>query len=679
MKKRYCFKIRKSIYRAMGSFMIMLLVILTSSVTSEKVSASEESKNQTITYVYHRHIGNSQSGGICYKTPVKHIHSGSEATYGGCYQTPVYHVHQGSASSGGGCYGKCVYHVHTGSENTGGGCYTTAVIHEAHVEACTRLVSSSELGCYVLSTEETDEYDENGNRMYYFYMSCNYVVNKATPEHYHKVEQCVGIGNVERYALGCGKSSSTVERYELNCGKNSSTVESYAVSCSKTTETIEGYSLSCGKDEATPYGKIILTEEKTLDPEKVRITVTFEDLTGGELQSSSDPFTWYDNQGNMIGKGDSIEVSENGDYRVKVDLINDDVDKDRLTGSITIDSIVKVVPTLAPTETPTTTPTLTPTTTPTLTPTTTPTLEPTVTPTLEPTVTPTLTPTETPTGKPTVTPTWKPTPTVRPTATPTVTPTAKPTATPAVKPTVTPTAKPTATPTGTPAKTPVKDDSGDHDGEGGEDEGDILPIISPSPTKTPAVNIDDSAGNDGQDGEEGTKREKITATANPLPVKEKAAEEEKPDLRRQIQKLELPQPQGENQSKAEIKDMQQKENPVKAFFSSPVVQLVTMTAGTLIALLLLLLLLYLLRTTVRLYNDDKEGRLIYLGRCRVQLKEEGYTMEITDELVEKAVTNRYCIKPGMFRWFKSKEEEIIVCRQEKRIAVPLSKEMYVVI
>ncbi|MGN0376345.1 MAG: hypothetical protein ACI4ED_01800 [Suilimivivens sp.] len=624
MKNRNYFKIRKSVYRVLGSLMTVLLVILTSSVTTEKVSASEESNNQTITYVYHKHMGNSQSGGGCYKTPVKHVHLGSETTYGGCYQTPVYHVHQGSASSGGGCYGEPVYHVHTGSESTGGGCYTTAVIHEAHVEACTKLVSSSELGCYVLSTEETDEYDENGNRMYYFYMSCNYVVNKATPDHYHKLEQCVGIGNVERYALGCGKSESTVERYELTCGKDSSTIESYAVSCSKTTETIEGYSLSCGKDEATPYGKIILTEEKTSDPEKVRITVTFEDLTGGELQLSEDPFTWYDNQGNVIGKGDSIEVSENGEYQVKADLVNEDVDKERLTGTITIDSIVKAVSTMTPT------------------------VEPSATPTVRPTVTPTV----------------------------------QPTATPTVKPTATPMPSPTAAPT----ETPAAEDKGAHGGDDSKEEGagdgedeEILPLITPSPTKIPVENIEDSAGDDNQGGEEDTKRERAATTKVPMLEEEEVPEETLPDLSRQIQNLKLPQVQSENQTKAEIKDVQPKENQVKAFFSSPVVQLITMTAGTLAALLLLLLLLYLLRTTVRLYNDDKEGRLIYLGRCRVQLKEEGYTMEITDELVEKAVTNRYCIKPGVFRWFRSKEEEIIVCRQEKRVSVPLNKEMYVVI
>ena len=89
------------------------------------------------------------------------------------------------------------------------------------------------------------------------------------------------------------------------------------------------------------------------------------------------------------------------------------------------------------------------------------------------------------------------------------------------------------------------------------------------------------------------------------------------------------------------------------------------------------MLCYLMLMTVKVYNDDGEGKMVYLGRCRIRLKEEGYTAEISDRMAEKAVTNRYCIKPGAFRLFRGDEEELLVCCNQKKVSAPLCREMIV--
>ena len=91
-----------------------------------------------------------------------------------------------------------------------------------------------------------------------------------------------------------------------------------------------------------------------------------------------------------------------------------------------------------------------------------------------------------------------------------------------------------------------------------------------------------------------------------------------------------------------------------------------------------LLLLYL-RNSVKVYNDDGKGRMIYLGRCMVEEEENAYAVTITDAMVEKAYTNRYCIKPGLFLIGKKEGEELIVHKEAKRIAVCLGREMIVML
>ena len=107
--------------------------------------------------------------------------------------------------------------------------------------------------------------------------------------------------------------------------------------------------------------------------------------------------------------------------------------------------------------------------------------------------------------------------------------------------------------------------------------------------------------------------------------------------------------------------------------------MITLTAGTLFLLGGILAVLLYLRRSVALYNDDGEGRMVYLGRCPVRMEEEGYCIIITDAMIEKSCTNRYRIRPGIFRFGRDEEQEMIVYKEEKKAVVCFGKEMIVTI
>lgn len=205
------------------------------------------------------------------------------------------------------------------------------------------------------------------------------------------------------------------------------------------------------------------------------------------------------------------------------------------------------------------------------------------------------------------------------------------------------------------------------------------PTTVPTPTATAKAAPDDSqnknSGKGGSGKESGRLKKKITEETEKIrPVPSKAPKLETERVRPEEKK-------SENTELPEIKsiDPSKKEGKLRHFFASPVVQIVSITTGTLAAVGGFFLLFYLLFMTVRVYNDNGEGKMTYLGRSRIILKEEGYTVEISERMLEKAVTNRYCLKPGAFRLFKSDEEEILVCCRQKKISAILSREMIVVV
>ncbi len=116
----------------------------------------------------------------------------------------------------------------------------------------------------------------------------------------------------------------------------------------------------------------------------------------------------------------------------------------------------------------------------------------------------------------------------------------------------------------------------------------------------------------------------------------------------------------------------------KGIFAIPAVRVITLTIGTLLILAGVFLLLLYIRRSVRLYNDDGEGRLVYLGRLRVRLEEDGYAVTISEEMEEKAYTNRYCIKPGLFGVGKA-HQELLVYKGAGRCTVCVEREIIVMI
>lgn len=116
----------------------------------------------------------------------------------------------------------------------------------------------------------------------------------------------------------------------------------------------------------------------------------------------------------------------------------------------------------------------------------------------------------------------------------------------------------------------------------------------------------------------------------------------------------------------------------KGLFAIPAVKVITVTIGTLLLLTGAFLLLLYIRRSVKLYNDDGEGRLVYLGRLRVRLEEDGYAVTVSEEMEEKAYTNRYCIKPGLF-WLGRAHQELLVYKGAGRCVVCLEREIIVIL
>lgn len=583
-----------------------LMEAAASEVMPESIQSGDASEsggapgNSTVTYVYHQHIGNSGEKGGCYTAPVCHVHEGNEEEGGSCYEKPVYHVHEGSEETGGLCYGTPVLHMHTGNPETGGGCFK-ATYHQ-HTDSCYERVSNSEYGCHVIKSWDTSDGDYEGHDYKYYEMSCGLTIHGTNSGHTHTILNCNQGSSVVGYTLGCKKTEKDADSYQFDCEKlEGISIDSYALSCEKTPETIDGYGIGCGKDEETPYGKITVTENQGGNKRETSMTAAFEDLSGGELQLADDPFVWYDQSGRKIGSGETLTVSENGGYSVRLGLINEDVDRESLKAEIKINSIIK--------------------------------------------------PHQDNDhnnddddsdgddngggddgsqenedgGQTQQTPAGQASPS--PSATPTATPSASPSSTPAAS-----------------SKTKKNDQASDGDSNGS------------------GFNKADERSNQDKAGKN-----------PPIPVPS-------PGFRKQTETVKLPEKKSSGEELQKIGTVEQDpEGGIRKLLSSPVVQVISITAGTLLALAGVLLLCYLLLMSVRVYNDDGEGKLVYLGRCRVRLKEEGYAIEITDAMTEKTVTNRYCIKPGFFRFLKGEDEELLVCCSGKKVSVSLSREMIVVI
>ncbi len=762
MKKRV-FKHQKKIKaykkrRLMGKAAVLAAsfgLMLGMSISVHGQESRAAGQKTVVSNIYHRHIGSAAVKGGCYSIAIKHTHQGSSQTGGACYGTSVTHSHTGSAAAGGGCYVVPVYHAHQGNQSSGGACYE-AVTH-SHSDVCylsgtctVQYTAGALLETYDDDCFQHQRTAHEKRQATAAHSSCG----KGTigvelkycrargymPPTWHKFNNVVcGMdeSTVTGYRLKCGKEG-TVERYNLGCGYQQGQVISYNLTCNK---TVDGYERGCGLDESTPCGRVILTNETSGTGEKVAVSVRVEDLSGGKLTLGSQPYTWKDQNGNTLGSGSRIEVSENGTYEVTVRLENKDVDTSGLKASITVDNVKKPAPTAAPTARPTAAPTAKPTAAPTVRPTAAPTAKPTAAPTARPTAAPTARPTAAPTAKPTAAPTAEPTaeptaaPTAEPTARPTAAPTAEPTAAPTAEPTARPTAKPTAAPTveptakpttkpvpsptvkptekpvvkptakpttaptavpAPPADTSKKPSSGNGHGgsdsengsEGGNGSTDSTSPENKKDTKEEQENKEDDRKDEGAsfgkgNNGKGNSSDKRSGSSDTGLEDAAKGEDESPKLTVRIKKpvmkdtgsVQAAESRTENEIAYTIGKMPQR----GGFFAQPAVKVITVTVSSLLLLSGLFALLFYLRRSVRVYNDDGEGRLVYLGRCMVRFQEEGYAITITEKMIENSCTNRYCIKPGFFKIGKKEGQELIIYKEGKKTTAYLDKEMIVLI
>ena len=362
------------------------------------------------------------------------------------------------------------------------------------------------------------------------------------------------------------------------------------LSCEKTSEDIDGYERSCGKEEDEACGAIVITKQ-TIDTLGAMAFVKIEDYTGGELNLSENPFCWYDEQGNVIGTGDSSSVSENGTYKVKAEITNEDINGESLWAQVDVDNIRPLKPSEPEDD----------------------------------------------------------------------------------------------------DNDGADDDESEHDefaGGGTSSEEGVqtplqtptptpVPTPTPTPTPTPASKSGKTNHGNGQNKNRGTEQDVLIKTDETAAYRlEKDKKEDvtaTPALRMETEAV-----KAEEVKSAVVPLEEPKEVRRDTFFASPAAKVLMLTAGTFFLLTGLFLLFYLFRQSVRIYNDDGQGNMNYLGRCMVRLTDDGYLAVLSQQMTEKALTNRYCIKPGIFAVGK-KEEELLVEKQGKRISVPLQKEMIAII
>lgn len=621
--------------KALG-IVLLATVFAASAGTIMPVHGEELPQKTVVTEIYHKHIGSSGEKGGCYQQEIPHIHQGNETEGGNCYQTEIRHVHQGDEASGTGCYSQTVYHTHKGNGQSEEGCY--AAVYHSHEASCykDKICTIRYTKGKVIGTE-MKECDAHGQSVHEraegigSHVNCDIGDEDVHLEYcrecgimsysYHDYQELICGKNTETaedYVVICGKDEMTVEGYATGCGFEQGSVERYDLSCGK---MAEGYSKNCGLDEKTPLGKMIVTNETEGESEKVTISVRIEDLSGGKLLLDEPPFIWYDETGKKIGNGEQIEVEKNGNYTAEVRLQNPDVDESSLRSIIAIDNV---------------------------------------------------------SHKESSSPSPEVTKSPLPAAS--ATPEAAKSPLPAVSATPEAAKSPFPAASVTPDAGKEKEDAsteGPRPAEAPSDEGEgALPQETPSPTPTLTIDEETDGGGDvnhrASSGINKEIRDLDSGESDEGLAKETAGR--KPVIKKEVTKKEAKENMTSLSEPVEVK----KTGFWQRVFADPKVRIFSIAAGMLLLLSgLLLWLLYFLRS-VRIYNDDGQGRFVKLGRCPIRLEEEGYAVTISEQIAEKAYTNRYCIKPGMFRLGKE-QQEILVYKDTKRVSARLEKEMIIVI
>ncbi len=560
-------------------------------------------------------------------TEIYHKHIGNSGEKGGCYQQEISHIHQGNETEGGNCYQTEITHVHQGDEASGTGCYSKNVYHTHQGDG------QSEEGCYaaVYHTHEEDCYTDKICTIRYTKGEVIGTEIKECDAHGQSVhERAEGIGSHVNCDIGdedvyleycreCGIMSYSYHDYqELTCGKDTETAEDYVVICGKDETTVERYETGCGFEQGS---------------------VERYELSCGKTAEGYSRNCGLDEK-TPLGKMIVTNETEGESEKVTISVRIEDLSGGKLLfdepSFVWYDETGKRIGNGEQIE-----------------------VEKNGNYTVEVRL-----------QNPDVDESslrsiiaidnvsHKDSSSPSPEASKSPLPTAS----------KTPEAgkEKEEAPTGEPQQTEEPSDESE----------EVLPQETPSPT--PALTIDE--GTDGGGG--GNRRIPEGKGKEIRDLGSKESDEgfteemvgRKPTIKKEVKKKEAKENMASLAEPVEVK----KVGFWQRIFADPKVRIFSIAAGMLLLLSgLLLLLLYFLRS-VRIYNDDGQGRFVKLGRCPIRLEEEGYAVTISEQIAEKAYTNRYCIKPGMFRLGKE-QQEILVYKDTKRVSAKLEKEMIFVI
>ena len=570
---------------------------------------------------------NSQQAPRTIVTDINHRHVGNASVPGGCYNIAIEHEHIGNEMTGGPCFLIPVPHTHQGNENEKGGCYVIEVEHDHEGDE----INGGP--CYAPAETHTctDDCFVEESCMVHFtpeeilgteqgrcfkHQETTFTIARGSEVH----DNCTqGIISSERsYCQICGPISPTIHDFQKKiCGMEDGQVLRYEIVCP------QKYTIGCGKSDkdADSYQK---TCDKEVDGYKIGCGFEENEVCGRLIVTNETP-----GKEEQVTLSVRVEDLSGGKLKLSDHPFTWKDESGNILGEgeriqVNENGTYSVAVNLKNDDVD---------------------KKGLSSKILVDNI-----------FKAQITASPKPSATPSPTAIP------SPTATPS------PTAIPSPTASTVPSSTPkpdskddILDDSGDSDSKENEQK-----------KKEEKADITNSEGVDGNKPTGNSGRKFISRVPETTPSPSPAAV--KP-IQKETKEVTVPEKKAAGES--QYKTGQQTKGD--SFFASPAVRVVSITAGLALLLLGIALLLLYLRNSVKVYNDDGKGRMIYLGRCMVEEEENAYAVTITDAMVEKAYTNRYCIKPGFFLIGKKEGEELIVHKEAKRIAVCLDREMIVML
>ncbi|MDE6892469.1 MAG: hypothetical protein K2P50_11810 [Lachnospiraceae bacterium] len=623
-KKTKVYKMRKikspvRVWAAAAAAICLLSGMMLTVYGEEKDSTGvSPSQKVTVTNIYHRHIGSPDAAGGCYTAEIAHIHEGDEQNGGECFRTEVAHVHQGDAAFGGGCYGKGIPHAHQDS------CYET----HTHGDGCFQTIKCDEIYTNV-EPGGTIERECQNHGTTTFVVANSVLIHSACGKEPSNVtvyycQICNHYQNTWHSAKQkiCDYEEGDIDYNSVICGKEGDdAVDGYETDCGFDDGAVESYEKSCDKTIDGYETGCGLREDEPLG----KLILTSEITEDGakahvlaKVEDLSGRLILGDNPFTWRDTGGN--VIGNSDFMEveengKYSVTLNLVNKDVDESGLRGSILVDGIFKEGTDTTP--------------------------------------------------------------------------------QPTKTPEASPVPPSGGSEGKDDnkeengnEKDDGDDKDDEDDEDKGegdggDSGPAdggkgeagkktAEKTPGATPEKTLSGEVSKNAAGIYTGRKYDRENAGQSPSPSSS-------PKRQFRVAKETVTVEAKENKAAEEVPVRIGQAEKKSGFFDSPVARVITITAGAVFLIAAVLFWLAFLRRSVKIYNDDGEGKMRYLGRCLVHREEEVYFLAISDEMVEKSYTNRYRIKPGIFRFGKEEGEELIIYKEGKKAVVPLSREMIVLL